>query len=173
MFTRICHWTLNQLNSFHTPVNSLLFTNFTLSTLFSSACNFTVYIGLDKGAVVALSVLSIVSDYTLDYWATGVRSPAEARVFPLASVSRLALRHTLPPNQWVTWILAPAVKRGRGATIATHPHLVPRSRMNYTTSPLVAYMAEAGQLYFIGFSKSNGRNIVLYCLMFISLDRIF
>jgi hypothetical protein len=55
------------------------------------------------------SSVIIVSDYGLDDWAIGVRSPAETADFsPLTSVSRPALGSTLPPIQWV-----PAVKRGR------------------------------------------------------------
>jgi hypothetical protein len=57
--------------------------------------------------------------------------------FPLASVSRSALGPTQPPVQWASGVLSPAVKRGRGVTLTTHPHLVPRSRMSrsYTSSP--------------------------------------
>jgi hypothetical protein len=37
----------------------------------------------------------------------------------------------------------PGAKRGRGVTLTTHPHVVPRSRMSrsYTSSPLSATMA--------------------------------
>jgi hypothetical protein len=57
--------------------------------------------------------------------------------FPLASVSRPALGPTQPPVQWVAGVLSPGLKRGRGVTLTTHPHLVPRSRMSrsYTSSP--------------------------------------
>jgi hypothetical protein len=67
----------------------------------------------------------------------GVRSPAGAKDFPLTSVSRPALGPTQPPVQWVPGVLSPGVKRGRGVTLTTHPHLVPRSRMSrsYTSSP--------------------------------------
>jgi len=36
-----------------------------------------------------------------------------------------------------TGVLSPGVKRGRGVTLTTHPHLVPRSGMSrsYTSSP--------------------------------------
>jgi hypothetical protein len=80
---------------------------------------------------------SIVSDYGLDDRAIGVRSPAGARIFPLASVSRPALGPTQPPVQWVPRVLSPGVKRGRGVALTTHPHLVSRSRMSrsYTSSP--------------------------------------
>jgi len=59
------------------------------------------------------------------------------RIFPLASVSRPALGPIQPPVQWVPGVLSPGVKRGRGVTLTTHPHLVPRSWMSrsYTSSP--------------------------------------
>jgi hypothetical protein len=81
---------------------------------------------------------SIVSDYGLDDRAIGFRSPAEAKdFFPLASVSRPALGPTQPPVQWVPGVLSPEVKRGRGVTLTTHPHLVPRSWISrsYISSP--------------------------------------
>jgi hypothetical protein len=52
------------------------------------------------------------------------------RIFPLASASRPALRPTQPTIQWVPGVLSPGVKRGRGVTLTTHSHLVPRLRMN-------------------------------------------
>jgi hypothetical protein len=60
----------------------------------------------------------------------------DERIFPLASVSRPALGPTQPPVQWVPAALFPRVKRGRGVTLTTHPHLVPRSWMSrsYTSS---------------------------------------
>jgi hypothetical protein len=57
---------------------------------------------------------SIVSDYGLDDRAVGVRSPAGAKDFPLASVSRPALGPTQPPVQWVPGILSPGVKARPG-----------------------------------------------------------
>jgi hypothetical protein len=67
-------------------------------------------------------------------------------------VSRPALGPTQPPVQWVLGVLSPGVKRGRGMTLTTHPHPVPRSRMSrsYTSSPPSAYMAcrETALLYF-------------------------
>jgi hypothetical protein len=71
---------------------------------------------------------SIVSGYGLDDRAIEVRSPAEAkRIFPLASLCRPDLGPTQPPVQWVPVVISPGVKRGRGVTLTTHPHLVPRS----------------------------------------------
>jgi hypothetical protein len=59
------------------------------------------------------------------------------RIFPLSFVSRPALRPIQPPVQWVPGGPFPGVKRSRGVTPTTHPHLVPRSIMSrsYTSSP--------------------------------------
>jgi hypothetical protein len=61
----------------------------------------------------------------------------EERIFPVASVSRPPLGCTQPPVQWVPGVLSPGLKRGRGVTLTTHPHIMPRSRMSrsYTSSP--------------------------------------
>jgi hypothetical protein len=48
------------------------------------------------------------------------------RIFPLVSASRPALGPTQPPVKWVSRVLSPAVKRGRGVMLTTHPLLVPR-----------------------------------------------
>jgi hypothetical protein len=76
------------------------------------------------GAGVAQSV---VSDYGLGYHAMEVRPPAEAKDFPLTSVSRPALGPTQPPVQQVLGVVSPGVKRGLGVTLTIHPHLEPRS----------------------------------------------
>jgi hypothetical protein len=70
------------------------------------------------------------------------------RIFSLASVSRPALGPTQPPVQWVPGILSSGVKSGRGVTLTTHPHLVPRSWMSrsYTSSPQAPPWRVAGQL---------------------------
>jgi hypothetical protein len=59
------------------------------------------------------------------------------RIFPVASVSRPALGPTQPPVQWVLGLLSPGLKRSRGVTLTTRPHLVPRSSMSrsYTSTP--------------------------------------
>jgi hypothetical protein len=82
-------------------------------------------------------------------WTTGRSSfdPRQGqRVFPLSSVSRPALGPTQPPVQWVPGVLSPGLKRGRGVTLTTHPHLVLMSRMSrsYTSSPPSAFMACSG-----------------------------
>jgi hypothetical protein len=76
----------------------------------------------------------IESDYGLDDRAIEVRSPTAAEDF---SSSPDRLGPTQPPIQWVPGVLYPGVKRGRGVTLTTHPHLVPRlsMRRSYTSSP--------------------------------------
>jgi hypothetical protein len=100
-------------------------------------CPFHTFRTLRKCARSRGSSGSIVSDYGLDGRAIGVRSPAGPRIFPLSSVSSPALGPTQPPVQWVPGVLSPGVKRGRGVTLTTHLHLVPRLRMSrsYTSSP--------------------------------------
>jgi hypothetical protein len=80
------------------------------------------------------SLVSIVSGYGLDDRAIEVRSPAKAKDFSSSSVSRPALGPTQPPVQWVPRVLSLGLKCGRGVTLTTHPHLVPRSRMSRSGS---------------------------------------
>jgi hypothetical protein len=58
-------------------------------------------------------------------WTTGLSvfdSRQRQAIFPVASMPKPALGPTQPPVQWV-----PGVKCGRGVTLTTHPHVVPRS----------------------------------------------
>jgi hypothetical protein len=82
-----------------------------------------------------VSSVSTVSGYGPDDRAIGVRSRQRQEIFPLASASRPVLRPTQPPVQWAPGVLCPRLKRGRGVTLTTHPHLVPRSRMSRSYSP--------------------------------------
>jgi hypothetical protein len=68
------------------------------------------------------------------------------RIFPLTSVSRPALGPTQTPIQWVPAVLSAGLKRDRGVTLTTHPHLVPRSKMSrsYTSSPPSSFVACSG-----------------------------
>jgi hypothetical protein len=65
-----------------------------------------------------------VSEYGLDDRVIEVLSPTGAEDFFLAPASRPALRLTQPSIQWVPGVPSPGVKRGRGVTLTTHPHLV-------------------------------------------------
>jgi hypothetical protein len=67
------------------------------------------------------SSVSIVSGYGQGDRTIEVRSLAEA------SVSRPALGPTQHPVQWVPGVHSRGIKRGRGVTLTTHSHLVPRS----------------------------------------------
>jgi hypothetical protein len=82
-------------------------------------------------------------------------------IFPVASVSRPALRLTQSLIQWVLEVLSQGVKRGRGVTLTTHPHLVPRSRINRSTTlplSLDASMSVARQVYFFTFTLYHLHN---------------
>jgi hypothetical protein len=76
---------------------------------------------------------SLVSDNGLDD--RGSTPGRGKRISPLASVSRPALGPTQPPVQRVPGVLSPGLKRGRGVTLTTHLHLVPRSRMSRSYTP--------------------------------------
>jgi hypothetical protein len=77
---------------------------------------------------------SIVSDYGLDDRGSITRQ--RQRIFLLAYASRPALGPTQPPVHWVPRVLFPRVKRGRGVTVTTHPHLVSRLSMRGAIPPL-------------------------------------
>jgi hypothetical protein len=81
------------------------------------------------------SSVSIVSDYGLDDWAIGVRTPAGAKDFS----SNLQTGSEAHPTSCTmgTGGPFPGEKRSRVVTLTTHSHLVPRSRMSrsYTSSP--------------------------------------
>jgi hypothetical protein len=71
------------------------------------------------------------------WWFYSQLSPAEAKRFSLYPVSRPALGPTQLPVQWVPGVLSPKLKSGRGVTLTTHPHIVPKWRMcrSYISSP--------------------------------------
>jgi hypothetical protein len=80
---------------------------------------------------------SIVSDYGLDDRAIEVRSPAGAKDFYCSLCVQIC--SGAHPASFTMGTGGPfaGVKRGRGVTLTTHPHLVPRSRISrsYTSSP--------------------------------------
>jgi hypothetical protein len=87
-----------------------------------------------------------VSEYGLDNRVIGVRSSAGAKYFPSSlSVQTGSGAHPAPCTMG-TGGHFPWAKRGRGVTLTTHPHLMPRSRMSrsYISSPPSATIACSG-----------------------------
>jgi hypothetical protein len=83
------------------------------------------------------SSVSIVSDYGLDNREIEVRSPAGAKDFS-SNICAQAGSEAHPASCTMdTGGPFRRAKRGRGVTLTTHPHLVPRSGMSrsYTSSP--------------------------------------
>jgi hypothetical protein len=71
--------------------------------------------------------VSIVSGYRLDDRAIEVRSPAEAKDFSSSLCVQTGSGAHPVSCTMGTGGPFPGVKRGRGVTLTTHPHLVPRS----------------------------------------------
>jgi hypothetical protein len=84
------------------------------------------------------SSVSMVSGYGLDDRAIEIRSRQRTKDFSSSLCVQTGSGAHPPPVQWVPGVLSSGLKRGRGVTLTTHPHLVPRSRMSrsYTFSPL-------------------------------------
>jgi hypothetical protein len=80
---------------------------------------------------------SIVSDYGLDDRPIGVRSAAGANDFSSSVCVQTGSGAHPASCTMGTGGPFPGAKLGRGVTLTTHPHLVPRSRMSrsYTSSP--------------------------------------
>jgi hypothetical protein len=92
------------------------------------------------------SSVSIVSGYGLDDREIEVRSPTEAKDFSsILCVQTGSGAHPVSCTMG-TGGPFPGVKRGRGVTLTTHPHLVPRSRMSrsYSSSFPSAFVACSG-----------------------------
>jgi hypothetical protein len=121
----VCHF--KGIRNSRKPTKSIL-----NSPILSLRSSLILYIFL---RVYKPSSVSIVSSYGLDDRAIEVRSPAGAKDFS----SSLQIGSGAHPASYTmgTGVLSPGVKRCRGVTLTTHPHLVPRSRMSrsYTTSP--------------------------------------
>jgi hypothetical protein len=78
------------------------------------------------------------------------RSPADAKDFSSGlCVQTSSEAHSASYPMGAGGGFFPRVKRGRGVTLTSDPHLVSRSRMrSYTPLPLGVCMSVAGQLYF-------------------------
>jgi hypothetical protein len=79
----------------------------------------------------------VVSGYGLDDRAIEVRSLAEGKDF--SSIVCVQIGSGAHPAFCTmgTGVHSPGLKRGRGVTLTTHPHLLPKSRMSrsYMCSP--------------------------------------
>jgi hypothetical protein len=75
-----------------------------------------------------------VSDYKLDDWSS---IPGRDKGFFSSLCVQTGSGAHHAPIRWVPGVLSPGVKRHGGVTLATHPHLVPKSGMirNNTSSP--------------------------------------
>jgi hypothetical protein len=96
------------------------------------------------------SSVSVVSDYWLDDRAIGVWSPARAKDFSSNLWVQTGSEAHPASCTMGTGSPFPGAKRGRGVTLTTHPHLVPRSRMStsYILSPQASTWRVARQLCF-------------------------
>jgi hypothetical protein len=93
-----------------------------------------------------------VSDYRLNDRAIGVRSPAGAKEFSSnLRVQTGSGAHQASLYNGYRGSFPRGQKRGRGVTLTTHPHLVPRSRMSrsYTSPPQALPWRLAGLLYLL------------------------
>jgi hypothetical protein len=100
---------------------------FTLPQI-TSVCMFSVGVLLiyrSRGSSV-----SIVSDYGLDDRAIGVISPAGAKDFSSSLCIQTGSEAHLASSTMGTGGPFPRTNRGRGVTLTTHPHLIPRSGMS-------------------------------------------
>jgi hypothetical protein len=84
-----------------------------------------------------VSSVSIVSDYGLADRAIGVRSQVGVKDFSSNLCVQTGSGAHPASFTMGTGVLSLGIKRGRGVTLTTHPHLVPRSwkSRSYTSSP--------------------------------------
>jgi hypothetical protein len=111
------------------------------------------------------SSVSMVSGHGLDDRMIEVRSPAEAKGF-FVCVQTSSGVHPASCTMG-TGVPFPGAKRGRGVTLTTHPHLVPRSWMSrsYTSSvpsPFAACSGTALAFNYIGTDSSSIYRLCLY-----------
>jgi hypothetical protein len=86
------------------------------------------------------SSVSTVFDYRLDDWGS---TPAETKDFSSSLCVQTSSEAHPASYPMGTEVLSRGVKRGRGVTLTTHLHLVPKSILSkgYISSPLVVSMA--------------------------------
>jgi hypothetical protein len=111
------------------------------------------------------SSVSIVSDYGLDDRAIEVRSPAEARDFSCSHCVQTGCGARPASCTVGTGFTFPGVKRGRGETLTTHPHLVPGLLMSrsYTSCTPCASIGVLWDCFLQPFPSTGRRSGVGYC----------
>jgi hypothetical protein len=118
------------------------------------------------------SSVSIVPGYRLDDRTIEVRSPAEPKGF-FCSLCVQTVSGAQPASCTVgTGVLFPGLKRGRGVTLTTHPHLAPRLRMSrsYTSSPPKSFVEYSGTALALWFNSiQSTAHLVPVCSLVISL----
>jgi hypothetical protein len=113
------------------------------------------------------SSVSIVSDYGLDDRAIEVRSPAEVKDFSSNLCVQISSEARPASYPMVTKGHFPGVKSGRGVTLTTHPHLVPRtmSKSSLSLSLSLSWRKHGGQLFKIIFYNYFRRIFTQYLLL--------
>jgi hypothetical protein len=98
------------------------------------------------------SSVSMVSGYGLDYRAIEVRSPAGAKDFSCSLCVQTGSGAHPASCTMGTVGLFPGVKHGRGVTLTTHPHLVPRSWMRGREQHV---LHNVEMTFFLAFTEGN------------------
>jgi hypothetical protein len=113
-------WASEQMVSASNPTGVSTFLPYAVVNM--SPADYYYYYYYYYGAAVAQAVQCLTTGWTIGWSRFDPRQ--RQRIFLLAPASRPALGPTQAPTQWVSGVLSPGVKRGRGVTLTTHPHLV-------------------------------------------------
>jgi hypothetical protein len=109
---------------------------------------------------------SINIDYRLDDRALGIRFSTEANDISSSLCTQTGSGAHPASCPMSTVILSRKVNYGRGVTLATHPHLVPRSKMSmsYTSSPRKPSTACSGNafLFHFDFTRLKENNLCIF-----------
>jgi hypothetical protein len=139
----------NEKELYFLPLLAPAWRNRTSSVIFIFTCSLMYRSRVSSG--------SIVSDWGLDDRAIGVRSQAEAKDFSTSLFIQTGSgSHPDTCPMGTGGPFTPGVKCGRGVTLTTHPHLVPRSWMSrsYTSSPPSASISCSGTALLFTFTCS-------------------
>jgi hypothetical protein len=98
--------------------------------------------------IITVNQVNSWSGYGMDDRAIEVQFPVQAKDLSCSLCVQTGSGAHQPPVQWVPGVLSPRLKRGRDVTLTAHPHLVPKSRMSrsYTPLPQASPWRVVGQL---------------------------